>query len=84
MWGALFCFIFQEKNPHIKNFEGRILTGGIWGVFLYVYVLFSAPGKWGRTHMGLDGFNRILTGVYLFSPVEVRLVPLRTHDFKGF
>ena len=41
MWGGLFCFIFQEKNLHIKNFWGRILTGGIWGVFLYVYVLFS-------------------------------------------
>ena len=22
----------------------------------------SAPGKWGRTQMGPDGFNRILTG----------------------
>ena len=24
--------------------------------------LLSAPGKWGRTQMGSDGFNRILTG----------------------
>ena len=44
----------------------------------------SAPGKWGRTQMGSDGFNRILAGLYFFSPVRVRLVPLKTHDFKGF
>ena len=30
--------------------------------------------------MGSNGFNRILTGLYLFSPVGVRLVPLKTHD----
>ena len=41
----------------------------------------SALGKWGRTQMGSDGFNRILTG---FSRVGVRLVPRETHDFKGF
>ena len=45
---------------------------------------FSAPAKWGRTQMGSDGFNRILTGLYFFSPVGVRLVLLKTHDFKGF
>ena len=45
---------------------------------------FSAPGKWGRTQMGSDGLIRILTGLYFFSPVGVRLVPLKTHDFKGF
>ena len=43
-WGAL-LLIFQEKKPHIKNFKGRILTGEIWGVFLYVYVLFFALDK---------------------------------------
>ena len=31
--------------------------------------------KWGRTD---------LTGFYFFGPVRARLVPLRTHDFKGF
>ena len=46
--------------------------------------IFSALGKWGRTHMGSDGFNRISTGFYLFSPVGVRLVPSKTHVFKGF
>ena len=45
---------------------------------------FSALGKWGRTQMGSDGFNRILTGFYFFSPAGVRLVPLKTRDFKGF
>ena len=44
----------------------------------------APPCKWGRAQMGSDGFNRILTGLYFFSPVGVRLVPLRTHDFKGF
>ena len=43
-----------------------------------------ALGKWGRKHMGSDGCNRILTGFYLSSTVEVRLVPLKTHDFTGF
>ena len=50
----------------------------------YRLKLISAPGKWGRTQMGSDGFNRILTGLYFFNPVRVRLVPLETHDFKGF
>ena len=31
--------------------------------------------------MGSDGLNRILTGLNLFNPVRVRLVPLKTHDF---
>ena len=44
----------------------------------------SALGKWGWTQMGSDGFNRIVTGFCLFSTVRVRLVPLKTHDFKGF
>ena len=44
----------------------------------------SALCKWGRTQMGSDGFNRILTGVSLFSRVGVRLVPRKTHDFKTF
>ena len=33
--------------------------------------------------MGPDGFYRILTGFYFFSPVGVRAVPLKPHDFKG-
>ena len=44
----------------------------------------SALGKWGRTQMGSDGFNRILTGLYFFDTAGVRLVPLKTRDFKGF
>ena len=47
------------------------------------YVLgmsYLALGKWGRTHIGTAG----LTGSYFFSPVGVRLVPLKTNDFKGF
>ena len=44
----------------------------------------SALGKWGRTQMGSDGFDRILTGFCFFSPVGVHLVPLKRHDFKGF
>ena len=44
----------------------------------------SAPGKWGRTQMGSDGFNRVLTGFYLLDPARVRAVPSETHDFKGF
>ena len=47
-------------------------------------VQWSALGKWGRTQMGSDGLNRIVTGFYFFSPVGVRLAPLKTHDFKGF
>ena len=47
-----------------------------------------ALGKWGRTQLGSDGFNRILTGFYLLGPVRVRLLyPDRaseTRDFKGF
>ena len=42
-------------------------------------VIISALGKWGRMQMGGgDGFNRILTRFYFFSPVGVRLVPLKT------
>ena len=33
---------------------------------------------------GVGQFSRILTGFYFFRPVGVRLVPLKTHDFKGF
>ena len=44
----------------------------------------SALGKWGRTQMGSDGFDRILTGFLLFGPVRVRLAPLKTHDIEGF
>ena len=29
----------------------------------------------GRTQMGSDGFNRILTGFYFLGPVRARLVP---------
>ena len=45
---------------------------------------FSALGKWGRTQMGSDGFNRILSGFYLLDLARVRPVPSKTHDFKGF
>ena len=54
------------------------------GIFAKGILGCSAPGKWGRTQMGSEGFNRILTGLYFFKPVGVRLVPLKTHDFKGF
>ena len=37
-------------------------------------------GKWRWTHMRSDRFNRILP----FSPVGIRLVSLKTHDFKEF
>ena len=43
----------------------------------------SALGKWGRTQMGSDRFNRILL-FFFFSTVGVGLVPLKTHGFKGF
>ena len=46
--------------------------------------LLSTLGIWGRAQMGSDGFNRILTGFYLFNPVRVCLAPLKTHDFRGF
>ena len=77
---------FQSPSIMFNHFQSvwlsqtrrNLLTTGRWGK------QHSAPGKWGRTEMGSDGFNRILTGLYLFSPVGVRLVPLRTHDFKGF
>ena len=41
-----------------------------------VYQLKWGP-KWGRTQMGSDRFNRILTRFDLFSPIVVRLVPLK-------
>ena len=47
------------------------------GVTSHVLHQKSALGKWGRTQMGSDGFNRILTGFYLSGPVRVRLVPSR-------
>ena len=46
--------------------------------------VFSVLGKWGRTQMGSDGFNRILTGFCLLGAARVRPVPSETHDFKGF
>ena len=45
---------------------------------------FGSGQKWGRTQMGSDGFNRILTGFYLLDPAKVRPVPSETHGFKGF
>ena len=39
----------------------------------------SALGKWGRTQMGLDGFNLILTALPGYG-----LHPSETHDIKGF
>ena len=50
--------------------------------FLILYP--SALGKWGRMQMRSDGLSRILTGLYLFSPVGLCLVPLKTDDVKGF
>ena len=38
----------------------------------------------GAGQQGSDGLNRTLTGIHFVSPVGVRLVPLKTHDFKGF
>ena len=43
----------------------------------------SALGKWGRTRMGSDGFNRIL----LFQArrgTPCTSENTKTHDFKGF
>ena len=45
---------------------------------------FVGAGQMGSYANGSDGFNRILTRLYFFSPVGVRLVPLKTHDFKDF
>ena len=44
----------------------------------------SALGKWGRTQMGSDRFNRIITGFYLLRPARVQRVPSEIHDFNGF
>ena len=43
----------------------------------------SVPAKWGRTQMGSNGLNQILTALCLFSHVGVHLVFLTTHDLKG-
>ena len=48
------------------------MTNIFWGL---KDTVLSALGKWGRTQMGSDGFNRILTGFYLLGPARVRLVP---------
>ena len=40
MWGYLFSFAFQEKNPPHKEFLGRDPNWWIFRVFLYVHVLF--------------------------------------------
>ena len=39
--GCLFSLIFQEKNPHIKNFWSGIPTGGFSGHFLMLMCFFS-------------------------------------------
>ena len=41
-------------------------------------------GKWDQTQMGSDGLGQIATRFRLFSPVGVRPVPLKAHDFKVF
>ena len=42
MWGgSLLLDLFQEKEPPHKEFLGWDPKWGIFGVFLYVYVLFS-------------------------------------------
>ena len=74
----------EERSPCFQGVEYRFVirrfrqNGPFWQVTK------SAPGKWGRTQMGSDGFNRILTGFYLLDPARVRPVPSETHDFKGF
>ena len=62
-----------------RSFLGSILTTNAWKIGRP-----PAVGTWGRTQMGSDGFHRILTGFSLFSHVGVRLVPRKTHYFKGF
>ena len=52
----------------------------LFGRFLLEEGPLSAMGKWGRTQMGSDRFNQILTGFYFFDPVGVRLAPLKSHD----
>ena len=79
------CFWFQRAaHDHrktntsllvLRSFDTVGVVCGSWP--------FLALGKWGRTQMGSDGFNRILTGFYLLDSVEVRPVPFETHDFKG-
>ena len=59
--------------------------GGLEGMTLSPSIcLISALGKWGRTQMGSDGFNRILSGFYLLDPARVRPVHSETRDLKGF
>ena len=43
----------------------------------------SLPTNRGRTQMGSDGLNRILTSFCLLGPIRLRSVPLKTHDFNG-
>ena len=38
--------------------------------------VYAELGKCGRTHMGSDGFNQVLTGFFLFDLVRVRPAPL--------
>ena len=72
---APFCGHNRESS-----FCERKRQGNVMKVAPMTVMEFSALGKWGHTHMGSDGLNWIL----LFGPVRVRLVPLKTHDFKRF
>ena len=59
-WGPIslcFCaFLGLERKRDVHNISARNSGGG------GSPRLTSALGKWGRTQMGSDGFNRVLTG----------------------
>ena len=76
--GNQFCpFESQRKGSDLLRRRTTVMSEGP-----VAHVRRLANGvvrKW-----GVDGFNRILTRFYFFSPVGVRLAPLKTHDFKSF
>ena len=56
MWGGSLLLDFPGKEPPHKEFLGWDPNWGIFGVFLYVYVLFSFLNKLSTQHWGGNGF----------------------------
>ena len=80
------CILKGKRGPKQKEFAGRgVPWGGVLGGRVLAKLFIGETGLYangvGRIY---PDFNWILTGLYFLTPVGVRLVPLKTHDFKGF
>ena len=83
----------ERTEHHLGPFAGKRILGQYLfapsspGPFvLLLNILDLSTPHFGSGQMGsyANGVGWDLTGFCFFSPVGARLVPLKTHDFKGF